>query len=82
MMLWSVYLVRCKDNSLYCGISNNVEQRVIAHNSGKGAKYTRPRKPVVLVYEEKIGTKQEAAKREYQIKQMSKKQKEELVKGF
>jgi len=81
-MLWSVYLVRCKDNSLYCGISNNVEQRVIAHNSGKGAKYTRPRKPVVLVYEEKIGTKQEAAKREYQIKQMSKKQKEELVKGF
>lgn len=81
-MSWSVYLVRCKDNSLYCGISNNIEKRVASHNSGKGAKYTRSRRPVILVYVEEKKTKQEAAKREYQIKQMSKKQKEILLKGF
>lgn len=76
---WVVYLVRCKDNSLYCGISNAVHERVRVHNSGKGAKYTRSRLPVKLVYFEYAGSKSQALKREYAIKKMSKVKKEKLI---
>jgi putative endonuclease len=76
--IWSVYLVRCNDNTLYCGISNDVEKRVDKHNSGKGARYTSTRGPVILLYTEPIGTMGQAMKREKQIKRMSKKQKEAL----
>jgi putative endonuclease len=77
--MWSVYMVRCSDGTLYCGISNNVSRRVETHNSGKGAKYTKTRRPVVLVYVEEVGTMSEALKRERQIKKYSKNRKESMV---
>lgn len=67
---WVVYLLRCSDNSLYCGTSNNLESRLIEHNSGKGAKYTRSRRPVELVGVSPGMTKIEALKLEYRIKQL------------
>ncbi len=73
--MWSVYIVRCSDSTLYCGISNNVAKRVSCHNSGRGAKYTKTRRPVNLVYTEECGTRSSALKREYVIKKMSRKQK-------
>lgn len=74
------YILRCRDNSLYTGWTNNIEKRVQDHNSGKGAKYTRSRRPVELVYYETFETKEEAMHRESEIKMLSKKEKEELVK--
>ena len=67
---WVVYLVRCSDKSLYCGISNDYKGRLIEHNSGKGAKYTRSRRPVELVGISPEMTKSEALKLEYCIKQI------------
>jgi len=67
---WVAYLVRCSDNSLYCGISNDLKKRLIEHNSGKGAKYTRSRRPVVLVGVSPELTKSDALKLEYKIKQL------------
>lgn len=65
------YLVMCADKSLYCGYTNNLEKRIYAHNNLKtGAKYTRTRRPVKLVYWEKFTSKSDAMKREYQIKKM------------
>lgn len=75
------YMVRCKDNSLYVGWTNNLEKRMKAHNDGKGAKYTKPRLPVELVYYEAFTTKQEAMSREYHLKQLTHREKEELIKG-
>jgi predicted GIY-YIG superfamily endonuclease len=76
-----VYLLRCSDNSLYCGITNNLVKRLEEHNSGKSkaAKYTKPRLPVRLVYSEKQPTKNAALKRELQIKNLTKPEKEKLV---
>jgi putative endonuclease len=68
--IWVVYLVRCSDNSLYCGISNDIRSRLIEHNSGKGARYTRSRGPVELVGIGPEMTKSEALKLEYRIKQL------------
>ena len=73
------YMVRCKDNSLYVGWTNNLEKRMKAHNEGKGAKYTKPRLPVELVYFEEFATKQEAMSREYHLKKLSHKEKEMLI---
>jgi putative endonuclease len=67
---WVVYLVRCSDNSLYCGISNDIKNRLIEHNSGKGARYTRSRRPVELVGMGPEMTKSEALKLEYRIKKL------------
>ena len=67
---WIVYLVRCSDNSLYCGISNDLNNRLKKHNSGRGARYTRSRRPVVLVGVSSEMTKSEALKLEYRIKQL------------
>lgn len=67
---WVVYLVRCSDNSLYCGISNDLKNRMTEHNSGKGARYTRSRRPVELVGIGPEMTKSEALKLEYRIKQL------------
>ena len=76
------YLVRCSDNSLYAGWTNNIEKRIEAHNNGTGAKYTKPRRPVTLAYFETFETKSEAMKREAALKKMSHKQKEELAKNW
>ena len=77
-----VYLVRCSDNSLYCGISNDFKTRLIEHNSGKGAKYTKSRRPVELVGISPEMTKNEALKLEFRIKQLPADKKiSELTKG-
>ena len=67
---WVVYLIRCSDESLYCGITNNLKNRLIAHNSGRGAKYTRSRRPVELVVASSEMTKSDALKLEYRVKQV------------
>ena len=67
---WVVYLLRCSDNSLYCGISNNIARRVDAHNAGKGAKYTRSRRPVELVTTSPGLTRGDALKLEYRIRRL------------
>ena len=72
---WVVYLLRCSDNSLYCGISNDVARRVDAHNAGKGAKYTRSRRPVKPVATSCAMTRGEALSLEYRIRQLSADQK-------
>lgn len=76
--MWYVYLARCSDNSLYCGITNNLEKREKTHNSGKGSKYTRSRLPVKFVWWETHETKGSALSREARIKKMKKDQKELL----
>lgn len=74
--MWYVYIVLCsKDNSLYTGITNNLEHRINQHNIGKGAKYTKSRAPVSLVKSFKVETKSEALKLEYKIKQLSRQEK-------
>ena len=76
---WYLYILRCGDNSLYTGITTDVEKRLEAHRSGKGAKYTRGRGPLELVYREQCGTHSDALKRELEIKKMSREQKQELI---
>lgn len=73
------YMVRCRDGSLYTGWTNNLNRRLTSHNQGKGAKYTKTRRPVELVYYEAFATKEEAMSREYQIKQLSRKDKLALL---
>lgn len=74
-----VYIVRCSDNSLYTGYTNNIEARINKHNAGKGAKYTKIRRPVVLVYQEMYETKSEALRREYEIKTFTRQRKLKLI---
>jgi putative endonuclease len=73
------YILRCADDSLYTGWTNDLDKRLIAHNKGKASKYTRSRLPVSLVYYEEFETKQEAMSREYAIKQLSRKEKLQLI---
>ena len=78
--MYSVYLVRCADGSLYTGISTDPLRRVHEHNTGtRASAYTRSRRPVVLVYTQSIGTKSEALKEEARIKELSKREKEMLI---
>lgn len=78
-----IYLVRCSDDSLYCGWTTDLKRRIDAHNGhiSGGAKYTRGRRPVTLVYSESFHQKQEAQRREYAIKRMTKTKKLRLIKG-
>ncbi|HJB00169.1 MAG TPA: GIY-YIG nuclease family protein [Candidatus Mediterraneibacter merdavium] len=73
------YIVQCSDGSLYTGWTNNIEKRINDHNSGRGAKYTKSRLPVVLAYCEEFKTKEEAMRREWEIKQLDRKAKLELI---
>ena len=75
------YLLECSDHSFYCGWTNDLDKRVMAHNSGNGAKYTKSRRPVALVYYETYETKEAAMKREAAIKRMSRREKERLIFG-
>ena len=77
-MSWYVYMVRCRDNSLYTGYTDDPERRLAVHNAGKGAKYTKSRLPVQLVYREECPDKSTALKREYAIKRLTKAEKELL----
>lgn len=74
-----IYILECSDGTFYTGYTNNVKKRVQVHNSGKGAKYTRGRRPVKLVYFEEYTTKQDALKREYEIKHLSRMEKIRLI---
>lgn len=74
-----VYMLRCADGSIYTGWTNDLEKRVNAHNAGEGAKYTRSRRPVELVYYETFPEKNEALKREYALKQLKRSEKLKLI---
>lgn len=76
---WFVYIVQCNDKTYYTGITNNLEKRIKNHNLGTASKYTRVRLPVKLVYTENQPNRSEASKREYQLKQLSRIQKEKLI---
>ena len=78
-MNWFVYMLRCADDSLYTGYTNDVKRRETVHNTGKGAKYTKSRLPVRLVYWEGFEERSDALKRECAIKKLTKKQKEALI---
>lgn len=73
------YIVECADGSLYCGWTNDLDKRIKDHNAGKGAKYTKTRLPVKLVYFEEFDTKEEAMSREWHIKQLRREKKMELI---
>ena len=79
--MWFVYIVRCADDTLYTGICRDVTRRVEEHNSNNllAANYTRARRPVALVHREAVKTRSAAARREYEIKQMTRKEKESLL---
>lgn len=74
-----VYIVKCNDGSLYTGYAKDVDARIAKHNDGKGAKYTKTRRPVQLVYHEVYATKSEALKREYEIKNYTRQKKLQLI---
>ena len=77
--VWYVYILRCADGTLYTGISTDVEKRLQAHRSGRGAKYTRSRCPLTLVYREVCGSHSQALKRECRIKSMTRQEKLQLI---
>lgn len=77
--MYYVYLLRCADGTLYTGFTNDLARRLTAHNAGKGAKYTRGRRPVELVYWESFSNKSSALRREYAIKQLPRRQKLTLI---
>lgn len=73
------YILHCADGTLYTGWTNDLEKRLAAHNAGTAAKYTRPRRPVTLVYQEAFPTKEEAMRREWQIKRLTRAEKLALI---
>ena len=75
------YILECADGSLYCGWTDDLEKRLRAHNAGKGAKYTRSRLPVKLVWHEEFATKEEAMSREWHIKRLRREQKLQLIRS-
>lgn len=77
--MYTLYILRCKNNSLYTGITNDLNARLEKHSNGQGSKYVKAFSPFVLVYIEKLQNKSEALKREIAIKKLSKSEKEELV---
>lgn len=77
--VWFLYVLECADGSFYTGISNNLQERIKEHNSGRGSKYARSRLPVKLIYSETYTTKSRALKREIEVKSLTRTQKEELV---
>ena len=82
MKAYYTYILRCRDNSLYTGYTDNVEKRLATHNEGKGAKYTRGRLPVALVYCEELPDRSAAIKREIEIKKLPKSKKEKLILSY
>ena len=76
---WKLYILRCRDGSLYTGITTDLEKRIAAHNSGKGAKYTRGRGPLELVYSEDCAEHSAALRREMEIKSLTREEKLKLI---
>jgi putative endonuclease len=81
MKQWVVYILKCSDDTLYTGITNDIENRLKKHNEGKGAKYTRGRTPVVLMASFVVESKSLALKEEYRIKKLNKEEKLNLIKN-
>ena len=80
-MFWYVYILRCGDGTLYTGITDDIPRRLAAHRAGKGAKYTRGRGPLELVYTEQLPDKSAALRREIEIKRLRRAEKERLIKS-
>lgn len=78
-MKWFVYMLKCRDNSIYTGITNNLTKRIETHLSGNGSKYLRGKLPLKLVYKENFLNRSAASKREIEIKKLQKKEKELLI---
>ncbi len=78
-MAWHVYIIECSDSSLYTGITNDLDRRINAHNDGRGAKYTKSRRPVRLCYSEPAADRKNASQREYAIKSLRKDEKMRLI---
>ena len=78
---WVLYILQCGDGTLYTGITDDLPRRFAAHTDGKGAKYTRGRGPLTIVYQENCQDRSQASKREYEVKQLSRQQKLELIKN-
>ena len=76
---WHTYIIQCSDKTYYTGITNNLSKRIKKHNAGKAAKYTRGRLPIKLVFSKKLESESEARKREFEIKKISRKEKERLI---
>jgi putative endonuclease len=76
---WFVYLARCSDDTLYCGITNDVASRLATHNAGKGARYTRARTPIELLVTHRCASKSRALRLEYRVKQLTRAEKQQLV---
>jgi len=79
-MTWTVYILECADKTLYTGITNNLDARIQAHETGTGAKYTKGRAPLTLKYTEPHPNRSTATKREREIKKLSKEEKQSLIK--
>ena len=79
--MYYTYILECRDGTYYCGYTNNITDRVKTHNEGKGAKYTKSRLPVKVIYSEEFMTKSEAMRGEAEIKKMTRAMKEELIEG-
>ena len=82
MNRWKVYILKCSDNSLYTGITTDLKRRVNEHNSGKGAKYTRSRNPVEILYFESYPDRSSASKEEARIKKLKRKAKLTLIENW
>ncbi len=80
-MTWFCYLLRCADDTFYCGITNDLEKRVAAHNAGTASKYTRVRLPVEMIFVEECGDRSGASKREMEIKRLKRAEKLALIKA-
>lgn len=80
-MKWYIYVLKCVDNTLYTGITNDLLVRLNVHNAAKGAKYTKSRLPVELVWSEEIDSKSAALKREYELKQLTRAEKLKFISG-
>jgi putative endonuclease len=80
--MWHVYIIKCKSNKLYTGITNNIERRLAKHNSGKGGRFTRSWKPVKLIYSKKVRNRSSALKKEAAIKKLNRNEKLDLVKKY
>ena len=78
-MTWHVYIIECGDGSMYTGITNDLDKRITAHNDGRGAKYTKSRRPVRLRYSEPATDRKNASQREYAIKSLPKAKKMQLI---
>jgi predicted GIY-YIG superfamily endonuclease len=77
--VWSLYILECRDGSFYTGVTNDIDRRIRKHREGTASRYTRTRRPVVLVYQEACGTRSRALERECAVKALSRQRKEELI---